>query len=101
MLHLVEKGIKNMFRYLIIGLWTFVLSACVIHSPSASSSVIETNEKGSLINISTDFCGVTCTELAMKKSQEVCPKGFIVKNQQGGFSDGYYKDVNLIIRCDH
>lgn len=84
---------------------TFVLSACVVQPPSVSSNVIESSSAGSLISINTEYCGAACTDLALKKAKEVCPKGFVIKNQVGGVTGNsqvaYMKDVNMVVRCEN
>lgn len=89
-----------MKHHLLIISMALGLSACVAYVPSASSSVIESSEQGSLISITTEHCGFTCTDLAMEKAKQTCPKGFSIKSKQGGQTTGGLKDVNMVIRCD-
>lgn len=83
---------KFLFMSIVLG-----LSACVVNAPSVSSSVVETDSNGTLMNIHAQHCGFHCTNMAMQKAQEVCPKGFSVKNTQNGL---HHTEASMIIRCE-
>lgn len=84
-----------------------MMSACAVpyHTPTVSSTVIEANPNGSLINISTLHCGGDCVNLAMLKAQEACPRGYVIKNTEN--ARGYVmhgvliRDVRLTVRCSN
>lgn len=83
---------KYLFMSMVLG-----LSACVVNTPSVSSSVVETSSDGTLMNIHALHCGFHCTNMAMQKAKEVCPKGFAVKNTQNGL---HGNETSMIIRCE-
>lgn len=90
-----------MKKGLLIASVVLSLQACGVIMPNVSSNVIEATPQGSLINIHATYCGHNCTELAMKKAQEVCPKGFIVRNTTQGGTYTHNPDVSMIIRCEN
>lgn len=84
-----------MKKFIMSSLMLFVLQGCVVHAPTISSNFIETNEKGDLVQITGNHCGMMCERMAIQKAQEVCPSGYITHNT----STPDFRTISMIVRC--
>lgn len=74
------------------------LTACVVvHAPSVSSSVIETDEqKGSIISINAKHCNINCDTLMLDKVKEVCAAGYTIQSRE---VTPTLASGSMIVRC--